>query len=128
MAKTPIEKLDDQIKKILSEYEGDVSENIGKITKDLCKKGAAAVKANALATFGGSGKYAGGWTSEVKTTRYSTSGVIYNRTTPGLAHLLENGHAKVNGGRVEGRPHIAPVEEELVKKYEEGVINAITAN
>lgn len=126
MAKTPIEKLDTQIEKILKEYEGDVSENLVKITKDICKKGAAAVKANARATFGGTGSYANGWTSEVQTTRYSATGVIYNKSMPGLAHLLENGHAKVNGGRVEGRPHIAPVEEKLVKEYEEGVINAIT--
>ena len=126
MAKTPIDKLDTQIEKILQEYEGDVRENVGQITKEICRKGAAAVKASARSAVGGSGKYANGWTSEVKTTRYSTEGVIYNGALPGLAHLLENGHAKVNGGRVAGRPHIAPVEEKLVKEYEEGVINAIT--
>ena len=126
MAKTPIDKLDTQIQKILQEYEGDVRENVGKITKDMCKKGAAAVKASASAAFKGT-KYAGGWTSEVKTTRYSTEGVIYNSALPGLAHLLENGHAKVNGGRVAGRPHIAPVEEKLVEEYEKGVIDAITS-
>jgi len=128
MAKTPIDKLDTAISKILNEYEGDVEKNVGKITKDICKKGAQAVKSSARATFGGTGKYANGWTSEVKSTRYSTNGVIYNQAVPGLAHLLENGHAKVDGGRVAGRPHIAPVEEKLVKEYEEGVINAIKSN
>lgn len=128
MAKTPIDKLDTQIQKILQEYEGDVRENVGQITKEMCKKGAAAVKAGARSVVGGTGKYASGWTSEVKTTRYSTEGVIYNSALPGLAHLLENGHAKVNGGRVAGRPHIAPVEEKLVKEYEEEVINAITSD
>lgn len=127
MAKTPIDKLDTQIQKILQEYEGDVRENVGKITKDMCKKGAAAVKASASAAFKGT-KYAGGWTSEVKTTRYSTEGVIYNQSQPGLAHLLEKGHANVDGGFTPGTPHIAPVEEKLIKEYEEGVINAITSD
>ena len=128
MAKTPIDKLDKAIGKILTEYEDSITNNVGQITKEICKSGAQAVKASARAAVGGTGKYAGGWTSEVKTTRYSTEGVIYNQAAPGLAHLLENGHAKVNGGRVAGRPHIAPVEEKLVKEYEEGVINAIKSD
>ena len=125
MAKTPIDKLDAAISKILKEYEGNISTNVTQVTKEICKNGAQAVKASARGAVGGTGKYANGWTSEVKTTRYSTSGVIYNQSQSGLAHLLENGHAKVGGGRVAGRPHIAPVEEELIKEYEEGVRNAI---
>ena len=125
MAKTPIEKLDSAVSKILAEYEGSIENNVEQVTKEICKKGAQAVKASARATVGGTGKYAAGWTSEVKKTRFATNGVIYNQAQPGLAHLLEYGHAKVNGGRVAGRPHIAPIEEELIKDYEEGVINAI---
>ena len=125
MAKTPIDKLNTAVSKILAEYEGNITKNVTEVTKEICKKGAQAVKASARGAVGGTGKYASGWTSEVKTTRYATSGVIYNKSQPGLAHLLENGHAKVGGGRVAGRPHIAPVEEELIKDYEEGVRNAI---
>lgn len=125
MANTPIDRLDAAIKKILSEYEETITMDVDAATKKVARAGAKAVSASARATFGGSGKYANGWTSETEKKRWSSTGVIYNAAAPGLAHLLENGHAKVGGGRVEGRPHIAPVEEEINKEYEEAVIRAI---
>lgn len=117
MAKTITpEKFAATVKDILAGYEADVDKNMEQVTRKLAKEGAKAVKSAASAKFGGSGKYARGWTSEVEAGRIYSTGVIYNKT-PGLPHLLENGHAKRNGGRVPGREHIAPVEEKIVEEF-----------
>ena len=41
--------------------------------------------------------------------------VIHNPTRYRIAHLLENGHQKATGGRVEGRPHLRTAEQEAIR-------------
>lgn len=117
--------LETEIAKILSKYGDEVAENIQKVTKEIARKGAKAVKQNAQSDFKGTGKYAAGWTSQAKEGRYSSQGIIYNRAKPGLPHLLEHGHAKRGGGRTDGREHIAPVEQEVIKSFEEAIKEAL---
>lgn len=125
MAKrTPLDKLEDSISKILEEYGEQITENLDEVTIKVGKAGVTALRNESKETFGGTGKYAKGWKSETQTTRLGTSVVIYN-TTPGLPHLLEHGHAKRNGGRVAGREHIAPVEGKIIKEYETEVAESI---
>ena len=118
--KVPLEKLADSIDKILEEYQQDVTESVKDLSQRLTKEGVKAVKGESKGKFGGTGKYAAGWTSQFETGRFSAQGIIYNRLA-GLPHLLENGHAKRGGGRVPGRPHIAPVEQQIIKAMQEGV-------
>ncbi len=113
--------IETEIAKILTKYGDEVAENIQKVTKEIARKGAKAVKQNSQNSFGGTGKYAAGWTSQAKEGRYSAQGVIYNRSKPGLPHLLEHGHAKRGGGRTDGKEHIAPVEQEVIKSFEEAI-------
>lgn len=127
-SKITADKLDVEVKKILSQYGDEVSANLGEIVTDITKKGVKALKAESAATFGESKqrkrKYKNTWTSKMATGRLSKQGTIYN-TQAGLPHLLENGHALVAGGRkigeVAGRKHIATVEDELVKIFEREV-------
>ena len=122
--KVTIDNLDDAIMGILKEYDNDVSRNLTDITKRVAREGVKALKSESKSKFGTSKsrkkKYASTWTSRMETKRYSSQGTIYN-TQAGLPHLLENGHAKVNGGRVRGRAHIKPVEEKLIRKFESEV-------
>lgn len=123
--KIPIDRLTAEINKILTEYGDQVQQNVDEAAKKVTKAGVKAVKGNASSTFGGSGKYASGWTSKFEKGRLSSQGIIYNGTVPGLPHLLEHGHANRNGGRTPGRPHIAPVEQQIIKDFEEAVKKAI---
>jgi hypothetical protein len=122
--KSPIERLQADVSAILEEYGEEVAEHLDEVTKDIGKKGAKALRSSSSGSFGGSGKYARGWTYEAEEGRLGTTVTIYNRT-PGLPHLLENGHAKRGGGRVPGRSHIAPVEAELIDAYEKEVTSRL---
>lgn len=119
--KTTIDRLTADVQKILDQYGDNVKGNLDDIIKDLSKKGAKAVRAQAKSTFNGTGRYAKGWTSKFEAGRLSSQGVIFNKDVPGLPHLLEHGHANRNGGRTPGRVHIANVEEQLVKEFEQKV-------
>ncbi len=116
MATTPLDRLTSDIQKILAEYADEVSDNVDSITRQMGQKGAKALRASSKASFGGTGKYASGWSYQTEKTRFGNVTTIYNKT-PGLPHLLENGHAKRGGGRVSGRTHIAPVEAELTQAF-----------
>lgn len=120
MARIPIDRLTAEVEKILEEYGENVQQNINDIVKKMPQKGAQTLRGQS-GMFGGTGKYAKGWTSKAETGRLSAQGTIYNQALPGLPHLLENGHANRNGGRTAGRVHIAPVEDALVKEFESKV-------
>lgn len=55
-------------------------------------------------------KYKKGWTTRTLRLKTGFDGVIYNKTYPGLTHLLNNGHIKANQygtyGRENGDNHI----------------------
>lgn len=58
------------------------------------------------------GTYAKSWaTKKVTENSHKLEVTVYSKNRYQIAHLLEKGHAKRNGGRVNGKPHIAPAEE-----------------
>ena len=122
--KITADNLGEAIAEILEEYGDEVQNDMDDVVKDVGKAGVKAIK-SASGVFGGTGKYRKGWTSQTDTERYGSTVTIYNRT-PGLPHLLENGHAKRGGGRVPGKTHIAPVEQELIKQFEEQIEKAVS--
>ena len=72
------------------------------------------------------GTYAKSW--RTRKTRESSNVLevtVYSPKRYMLAHLVEKGHAKRGGGRVAGKPHIAPAEqhgiEQLTREIEEAL-------
>lgn len=103
---------------IVDEYASEATEILKEETKKTAK---AAVKNLKMRSPEGKGSrkghYKDGWTSKAeKEGSSSVSYVVYNRTKPGLIHLLENGHANRGGGRTEGKSHVRPVADEAERE------------
>ena len=92
------------------------TEEVGAAIEEAVKETAQTLAADLRETSPkDTGEYAKGWTARKEGPgRY----VVYNKKKPQLTHLLEHGHAKVGGGRVEGRPHIKPAEERHAPQLE----------
>ena len=118
--KVSIDDLSNAILEELKNYEGVTEEAAWKGVSDTSQ---TALKKLRSAHPAGSGEYGSwdkynrGWT--VMKTKRDKKATIHNATDYRLTHLLEKGHAKVNGGRTRAFPHIAPVaeecEDELIK-------------
>lgn len=68
------------------------------------------------------GAYARSWAVKTeKETSDSIQLIVHSKNRYQLAHLLERGHAKRGGGRVVGKAHIAPAEENAVRQLEEEI-------
>lgn len=115
-----IDSLGKEIAKMMEEYASEVAADIKAEARAVAKETVKELKKTSPDGSGSrKGHYKDGWASKVETENAVSIGIrIYNKKKPGLTHLLEKGHAKRGGGRVEGIPHIGPVEKQAVKDYE----------
>ena len=113
---TSIDNLTKEIMKGLQEYSELADDEIKKAVRKTATSVKKEISANAPHD---TGTYAKSWTSsKVKETSHNLQMTVHSRNRYRLAHLLEKGHAKRGGGRVQGKPHIAPAEkngEELLE-------------
>lgn len=117
--KISVDQLSSEIMSALDEYKKVTDEVVKTAVNSVSKETKAMAQAGSPVKSGG---YQKGWA--VKKTSEKTGQVsitVYNRTKPGLTHLLEKGHAKRGGGRVAGKPHIAPAEEYAVNELEAAI-------
>jgi len=124
MANVSVDQLAAEIAKGLAEYSQDVVEKVNVSSE---KVGKAAVKKLKQTSPKRYGNYAKSWTMKTEKVIGQPHTRIIHAKAPHyrLTHLLEHGHAKVGGGRVEGRPHIRPAEEQVIKDFVQEVEEAI---
>lgn len=109
-----IDQLASSIVSELNRYAGATKTEINGLAKKVATDGAAKLTTvSPLQT----GSYRTGWTVKKVKDKY----VVHNKTNYQLTHLLEFGHAKINGGRVAARPHIANVEQDMIEEFLNGV-------
>lgn len=120
---TSIDNLSTEIMKGLMEYadlaDDEMKDAVQKTAKEVKKQ----ISANASKR---TGKYAKSWrVKKASESSHSLHMTVYAGKYQ-VAHLLEHGHAKRGGGRVEGIPHIAPAEEAGVKMLEKMIEEALS--
>ena len=121
--KIKIDELADAVSEQLEEYSKLTAETV----KTAVTKAGNSVKNDIAANAPErTGRYARSWrTKKTKETSTELEVTVYSPSRYMLAHLLEHGHAKRNGGRVRAIPHIAPAqeaaEEQLMNDIERGL-------
>lgn len=108
-----------EVKQICTEEANILAENIKRDSPKRSKKvGDRALNA-----------YSKGWVVEkVYENNLNVQYVIHNKKEYRLTHLLEDGYATRDGGRVAGRPHVKPNEEETIERINKRSEEAVSGN
>lgn len=114
-----IDSLADAIAEELEYFESGVMEDVKQSVRSAAKSCVKELREKSPEL---TGDYRHGWTSKIAFESPTDIRVnVYNRTDYQLTHLLEDGHAKVEGGSVDAIPHIAPAAENASKLLLNGV-------
>ena len=93
----------------LQEYAGLADTEMKKAVRKTATEIKKEISANAPKD---TGAYSKSWaTKKVSENSHSLEMTVHSKNRYQLSHLLEHGHAKRGGGRVAGKPHIAPAEQ-----------------
>lgn len=114
--KISIDALADTVMECLNDYADVSAEGMKKAVRKAGNTIKKEIGANAPKD---TGAYAKSWAvKNTKENSHSLEVTVYSKNRYQLAHLLEHGHAKRNGGRVAGKSHIAPAEETGIRQLE----------
>lgn len=118
-----IDAMDKVTSDLLARYGRIIKDEVSKEVVAVGKTALADVKARSPVRAKGGGAYQKSWAMRKETNVRGdvTRVILHNKKHYRLTHLLENGHQKRNGGRVEGIPHIAPAEDAAAKSLEDGL-------
>ena len=124
MGNVNIDNLASVVMEGLEEYVNLADTEMKKAVKKTAKSVKDEISANAPKN---TGAYAKSWaTKKTGENSHSLEMTVHSKNRYQLAHLLEKGHAKRGGGRVSGKPHIAPAEENGVQLLEHLIEGALS--
>ena len=114
-----IDKLASEIAEGLEKYSKEVVEKINVSSKRISNEAVKKLKSTSPKK---TGDYAKGWRQkEEKDLVQPNNHIVHNKTDYQLTHLLEYGHLKADGTRVDAIPHVEEVEKEVIKEFWEEV-------
>lgn len=121
MANINVDKLSLEVMRNLDIYRNNTVDMVEEAVVETSKETVAELRKTS--PVGPTGDYAKSWAYKRDPKlrgKWRYSMVVYSKKPNySLAHLLEKGHAKAGGGRVEGREHIRPAEEHAIQRLEE---------
>lgn len=114
-----IDELANAIAGALEEYSQDVTDDVKASVRGSAKACVSELKSTSPSL---TGDYAEGWREKVAFEGPTDIRMqVYNATDYQITHLLEDGHAKVNGGRVPAYPHIGAAADNASELLEKDV-------
>ena len=117
------DKMADAIMEELEKYSKLAASDMKKAINEAGKTAKKEIEKNAPKR---TGKYKRSWRiKKMKETSDSLEITVHSKDRYQIAHLLENGHAKRNGGRVMGQPHIKDAQEEAEKQLMDDIERAL---
>ena len=121
---TTVDAMADEIMKGLTDYADLADTAMKKAVRKTAKSVKDEIFANAPKR---TGAYSKSWTvKKTKENSHSLEMTVHSKNRYQLTHLIEKGHAKRGGGRVSGKPHIAPAEENGVQLLEHLIVGALS--
>lgn len=117
-----IDSFGSELSAILGDLGDAVADKMPEVVREGAKVGRREWRDNAPKN---TGAYAKSISYRVKRNGDEATAEIGSATMPGLPHLLEKGHAKVGGGRVAPRVHIAPAAEDAFDATYEAAVDAV---
>ena len=121
--KVAVDQMADAIMEGLQEYADLAADEMKTAVRKAGRSVKKDIQANAPRK---TGAYSKSWTvKSTKETSNSLELTVHSKNKYQMAHLLEFGHAKRNGGRTRAQPHIKPAEETGIKQLEQDIERAL---
>lgn len=113
-----VDNFADELVSQIKQYTDDVSKAIEEETERTANDILKQVKSLAPKR---TGEYAKGFTKTKAKLKSGVNYTVWNKKHYRRVHLLELGHAKRGGGRVQGQPHMRPALENNINAYEKRI-------